>query len=73
MIKIITYIIQKMEWHISKKEHKIHCKDNPSKRLKLYRDLLDRIDEYKHQDNTLLIRHYRYFTFNVSSVLGEEE
>lgn len=65
--KLIDRIITKIEIRISKKENKVSKKDGISERLKLYRDLLDRIDKYRseQEEETLIIRHYRYFTFKV--------
>lgn len=65
--KLIERIITKIEIRISKKENKISKKDGISERLKLYRDLLDRIDKYRseQEEGTVILRHYRYFTFKV--------
>lgn len=71
MLKIITYIIEKKELRLSKKENKIGDKTNPSDKLKLYRDLLDRLDKYKMGANGLILRHYRYFTVEIDEPKGE--
>lgn len=65
MIKIITYLIKKTELHLSKKENKLQDKTNPSKKLKLYRDLLDRIDKYVGGNHHEILRHYIYFTIKI--------
>lgn len=71
MLKIITCVIKKKEWQLSKKEHKLGEKENPSKELKLYRDLLDRLDQYKMGTDGLILRHYRYFTVKIDEPKGE--
>ena len=65
--KLIERLITKIEIRISKKENKISKKDGISERLKLYRDLLDRLDKYRNEqgEGTVTLRHYRYFTFKV--------
>lgn len=64
--KLMERILTKIEFKISKKEKKIATKNNVSERLKLYRDLLNRIDEYRSElDNSVITRHYRYFRFTV--------
>ena len=65
MLKIITYIIAKLEWRLSKKEKKKWNKDNPSDKLQLYRDLLNFIDRYNEKTTGITtFRHYRYFNFS---------
>ena len=65
MLKIITYVITKLEWRLSQKEKKIQNKYNPSDKLQLYRDLLNFIDRYNEKTTGITtFRHYRFFTFN---------
>lgn len=65
MLKIITYIIAKLEWRLSKREKKKWNKDNPSDKLQLYRDLLNFIDRYNEKTTGITtFRHYRYFNFS---------
>lgn len=72
--KIIERVLTRIEFKISKKEKKIACKNNASERLKLYRDLLNRIDEYRSElDNSVTVRHYRYFTPTISELFKKEE
>lgn len=77
--KLIDRIITKIEIRISKKENKVSKKDGISERLKLYRDLLDRLDKYRNEqeEGTVILRHYRYFTIEVDEpmikVCNEEE
>jgi hypothetical protein len=66
--KLIERIITKIELKISKKENKISNKNDISKRLKLYRDLLDRIDSYRREEGIFTLRHYRYFTLEVDDI-----
>ena len=64
--KLIERIITKIEIRISKKENKVSKKDGISERLKLYRDLLDRIDSYRSEiEGAVTIRHYRYFSVHI--------
>lgn len=66
MLKIITYVITKLEWRLSKREKKKWNKDNPSDELQLYRDLLNFIDRYNEKTTGITtFRHYRYFKFKV--------
>ena len=73
--RLIERIITKIEIRISKKENKVSKKDGISERLKLYRDLLDRIDEYRSEQEkgTVILRHYRYFTFKVDEPYIKKE
>ena len=68
--KFICFFITKIEFKISKKENKVKDKNNISPRLQMYRDLLDRLDDYKIKLNKdlIIIRHYRYFTFKVDDI-----
>lgn len=63
MIKILDYILTKLEWRLSKKS-----KDK--EKLILYRTLLNEIDNYKRKINPSLciLRHYRYATFKVDEI-----
>ena len=66
MLKIITFLIKKTEWKLSKKEKKRWNKNNPSEKLQLYRDLLNFIDRYNEKTTgTTTFRHYRYFNFSI--------
>lgn len=74
MLKIITFLITKAEWNLSRKEKKRCNKNNPSEKLQLYRDLLNFIDRYNEKTTGITtLRHYRYFNFSIFDEVVERE
>lgn len=69
MLKIINWLITKSEKRLSKKEKCLFKKETTNEKLKLYRKLLDEIDNYDYKNkNTTTLRHYRYKTFKVDNL-----
>ena len=69
MIKILDYIISKLEWKLSKKEDCTYYNQTSNKKLKLYRKLLNDIDEYRGRtEEIMILRHFRYSTFVIDGV-----
>lgn len=68
--KIIFYILEKLEFRLSKKEHKVSKRDNISDRLAMYRSIIDCIDDYRIKINpeTMILRHYRYINFEIDEL-----
>ena len=74
MIKIINWLITKSEKRLSKKEKCLFKKETSNKKLKLYRNLLNEIDEYTCEvKNIKILRHYRYKTLNVDDLESKGE
>jgi hypothetical protein len=72
MLKIITFLITKAEWRLSKQDKKRFERRNPSEKLMLYRDLLNFIDRYNEKTTGITtFRHYRYFNFSTFDVLAK--
>ncbi len=66
MLKIITFIITKLEQRLSKKENCLYKKETSNEKIILYRNLLNEIDKYNYKNKHIsTIRHYRYKTFKV--------
>ena len=66
MIKIITWIITKIEKKLSKKYNCLGKDLTIHSDLLLYRQLLNEIDKYNYQVKGITtFRHYRYKTFKV--------
>ena len=64
MLKIITFIITKLEKRLSKKEKCLFKSKTDNKKIKLYRKLLNEIDTYNYEvKNISTFRHYRYVKF----------
>ena len=74
MLKIVTFIITKLEIRLSKKEKCLNKKTTTNDKLNLYRTLLNEIDNYNYKaKNTLTLRHYRYMTFDVDDLESKGE
>ena len=66
MIKIITWLLTKMESKLSKKEKCYQKNETNNKKLQLYRTLLNEIDKYNSQGKDIAIfRHYRFKTISI--------
>ena len=66
MLKIITWVITKIEHKLSKKYKCVSKFETIHADLLLYRQLLNEIDKYNYQTKGITtIRHYRYKTFKV--------
>ena len=72
-VKVLQWIITKLEFRLSKKENKVGKKDKISKELSTYRDLLDIIDNYFYKDSILQLRHYRYFDIDIDLIEKESD
>lgn len=74
MIQIINWLITKSEKRLSKKEKCLFKKETKNEKLKLYRTLLNEIDSYNSKiKNVMVLRHYRYMTFNVDNLESKGE
>ena len=74
MLKIITWIIGKLEKRLSKKEKCLFKKETKNEKLKLYRTLLNEIDSYNSKTkNITTLRHYRYITFGIDDLESKGE
>lgn len=74
MLKIVTFIITKLETKLSKKEKCLNKKTTLNDKLNLYRTLLNEIDSYNYKTkNILTLRHYRYMTFDVDNLENKGE
>ena len=66
ILKIITWLLTKKEKRLSKKEKVLWNKTTTNKEIKLYRKLLNEIDNYNYKvKNITTLRHYRYKTFKI--------
>ena len=66
MLKIITLIISKKEFRLSKKNNCAFKNKTNNEEIKLYRKLLNDIDSYNYKTkNITTLRHYRYKTFKI--------
>lgn len=64
MLKILNFIITKLEVRLSKKEKCMYENTTSNKKLKLYRTLLNEIDHYYLETkNIITLRHYKYIDF----------
>lgn len=69
MIKILEWIIEKLEIKLSKKYECYFKKETTNEKIKLYRTILDSIDDYNYKINSIVtIRHYRYFNLTVDDI-----
>ena len=67
ILKIITWLLTKKEYKLSKKQKVLFNKNTSNKEIKLYRALLDKIDDYNSKTKDIIIlRHYRYTVFSGS-------
>lgn len=74
MLKIINWLITKSEKRLSKKEKCLFKKETTNEKLKLYRKLLNEIDNYNYENkNITTLRHYRYITFGVDILESKGE
>ena len=74
MLKIINWLITKSEKRLSKKEKCLFKKETTNKKLKLYRKLLNEIDNYNYENkNITTLRHYRYITFDIDDLESKGE
>ena len=74
MLKIVTFIITKLETRLSRKEKCLNKKTTSNDKLNLYRTLLNEIDNYNYKTkNILTLRHYRYMTFDVDDLESKGE
>lgn len=75
MLKIITWIISKKEFRLSKKNNCDFKNKTDNEEIKLYRKLLNDIDSYNYKTKKwTILRHYRYkpFTFKIDEA-GDKE
>ena len=73
MLKIICWLIAKSEKRLSKKEKCLFKKETNNEKLKLYRILLNEIDDYNSKvKKQVILRHYRYINFEVD-LIGEDK
>ena len=69
MIKIINFIITKLEFRLSKKLGNQFIPQTLDYKLRLYRNILNEIDNYNYKvKNISTFRHYRCKTFSIDKV-----